>query len=98
MAAWGILGEFPLYVAQQMGHSDATTTLRVYARLMQEGVRLDREETLGALYDAYCWIGATPVLPREENAGAEDAKTRVNTGPAWIRTRNQRLMRALLCP
>lgn len=60
MAAWGILGEFPLYVAQQMGHADATTTLRVYARLMQEGVRLDREETLRALYDAYSASGATP--------------------------------------
>jgi len=83
------------YVAQLMGHADATTTLRVYARLMQEGVRLDREETLRALYDAYGWSGATPVLPREEDAGMEDAKTRMNTGgPAWIRTRNQRLMRA----
>jgi len=99
MAAWGILGEFPLYVAQQMGHSDATTTLRVYARLMQEGVRLDQEETLRTLYSAYSWSGATPVLPREQDTGAEDTKTRENTGgPAWIRTRNQRLMRALLCP
>ncbi len=40
MAAWGLLGEFPLYVAQQVGHASITTTLRVYARLMQEGVRL----------------------------------------------------------
>ena len=65
---------------------------------MQEGVRLEQEETLRTLYSAYCWSSATPVLPREENAGAEDTKTRINTGPAWIRTRNQRLMRALLCP
>ncbi len=48
------------YMAQQMGHADATTTLRVYARLMQEGVRLDQKETLQALYDAYGWVGAPP--------------------------------------
>jgi len=62
--------------------------------VMQEGVRLDQKETLQALYDAYGWIGATLVLPREAESGADDAKTRINTGgPAWIRTRNQRLMR-----
>ncbi len=53
---------------------------------------------LKALYDAYSWSSATPVLPQEEDSGADDTKTRINTGPAWIRTRNQRLMRALLCP
>jgi integrase len=53
MAAWGLLGEFPLYVAQQMGHADANTTNRVYARLMREGVRLDQKDTLGRLYAAY---------------------------------------------
>jgi len=70
--------------------------MRVCARLMQEGVRLDQEETLQTLYSAYGWSSATPVLPREENAGAEDTKTRINTGgPAWIRTRNQRMTRGI---
>ncbi|HXF81400.1 MAG TPA: site-specific integrase [bacterium] len=69
MAAWGLLGEFPLYVASQMGHADATTTMRVYARLMREGVRLDKEATLRALYAAYRGEAvrdlAVPVLPPE---------------------------------
>src|SRR5216684_3234977 len=51
MAAWGLLGEFPLYVAAQMGHADANTTRRVYAKLLDEGVRLNREETLKLLYE-----------------------------------------------
>ncbi len=77
----------------------ATTTLRVYARLMQEGVRLDQKETLQALFDAYGWVGATLVLPREADSGADEAKTLEKPGgPAWARTRNPRLMRALLYP
>lgn len=53
MAAWGLLGEFPLYVAQQMGHADANTTNRVYAKLLREGVRLEKEDTLRRFYAAY---------------------------------------------
>ncbi len=49
----GLLGEFPLYVAAQMGHADANTTMRVYAKLLKEGVRLDREETLWGLHAAH---------------------------------------------
>ncbi len=77
MAAWGLLGEFLLYVAQQMGHADANTTNRVYAKLMKEGVRLDREETLKALYAAYKGEPlpaiAPPLLPRKETAKPADA-------------------------
>jgi len=78
MAAWGLLGEFPLYVAQQMGHADATTTHRVYAKLLREGVRLDREETLRRLYAAFKGeqlAAATPVLPREGRRKAPMRKT-----------------------
>ncbi len=68
MAAWGLLGEFPLYVAAQMGHADANTTMRVYAKLLKEGVRLDREETLRMLYAAYR-SEELPVAPPDPACG-----------------------------
>ena len=50
-----------------MGHADANTTVRVYAKLLKEGVRLDREETLRRLHAAYRGEElpvANPVLTR----------------------------------
>ncbi len=47
--AWG---EPPLYVAAQMGHGSADVTLKVYAHLLREGRKLDREATLAKLAEA----------------------------------------------
>ncbi len=96
MAAWGLLGEFPLYVAAQMGHADANTTMR-YAKLLKEGVRLNREETLRRLHAVHtagrsCRL-LTQCYPASPCRWTPMRKTRVNTdGPAWARTRNSRLM------
>jgi len=53
MVAWAILASSPKYLAAQMGHVDANTTARVYVKLLKEGVRLDREETLRRLHAAH---------------------------------------------
>jgi hypothetical protein len=45
-------GEGPLYVSAQMGHGGPQVTLKIYAHLMAEGRRLDRETTLARLADA----------------------------------------------
>lgn len=49
LLAWG---EPILYVSQQLGHSSAGFTLSTYAHLIQEGRRLDKEETLKKLAGA----------------------------------------------
>ncbi len=41
-----------LYVSQQLGHSSAAFTLSTYAHLIQQGRKLDKEETLRRLSEA----------------------------------------------
>src|SRR5216684_3234970 len=50
MAAGGLVGEFPLYVTEQMGHTDAITSRSVYATLAHEYVRAKREVRLELEY------------------------------------------------
>ncbi len=56
MAAWGLL-EFPLYVAAQIRHADANTTMR----------------RLHAAYPGEELPVATPLLPREPVPEGTDA-------------------------
>ena len=49
LLAWG---EPILYVSQQLGHSSAAFTLTTYAHLIQQGRRLDKEQTLQKLVAA----------------------------------------------
>jgi hypothetical protein len=46
LLAWG---EPILYVSQQLGHSSAAFTLTTYAHLIQQGRKLDKEQTLQKL-------------------------------------------------
>jgi integrase len=49
LLAWG---EPILYVSHQLGHSSAAFTLSTYAHLIQQGRKLDKEETLYRLSQA----------------------------------------------
>jgi len=49
LLAWG---EPILYVSQQLGHSSTAFTLSTYAHLIQQGRRLDKEQTLQKLVGA----------------------------------------------
>jgi len=49
LLAWG---EPILYVSEQLGHASAAFTLATYARLIRQGRRLDKEETLQKLLAA----------------------------------------------
>lgn len=57
------------YVGQQMGHSSVSVTMNVYAHLLKEGRKLDRDATIQRLIDAM----ACPVLVRPKAKKAEHA-------------------------
>lgn len=80
-------GEMVLYVSRQMGHSSAKLTLDTYGHLVEEGRRLDREETLRKLEAAL--HGATGVRLNDR------PKTRKRGAGERIRTADLRITSAL---
>lgn len=61
-------GRNPLYVAAQLGHASADTTLKKYGHLMREGQRLDEADTLRKVEEAY--RRAKPVQSNGGNGGS----------------------------
>lgn len=68
LLAWG---EPILYVSQHLGHSNAAFTLSTHTHLIQQGRRLDKEETLQRLFEAAQRLAApkcerAPRIPQQE--------------------------------
>jgi len=83
------LGANPLAVAQRMGHSDATVTLRVYGHLF-EGTQAKLSEQLDALREATSQrpAEATIVELRGHEKGTEGTRRAPNNGQESSRTVN----------
>ncbi len=94
LLAWG---EPILYVSQQLGHSSAAFTLTTYAHLIQQGRKLDKEETLQKLVTAARGECAPRVPQNDVVREMPNAETLVNTGAGErIRTVDLRITSALL--
>ncbi len=94
LLAWG---EPILYVSQQLGHSSAAFTLSTYAHLIQQGRKLDKEETLQNLSAAARCESAPTVPQREVGPGNRTAKTPDELGAGdRTRTDDLRITSALL--
>ena len=94
LLAWG---EPILYVSHQLGHSSAAFTLSTYAHLIQQGRKLDREETLRKLFEAARGERA-PRVPQKEvvqEAGPRETPIKYGAGER-IRTVDLRITSALL--
>jgi len=94
LLAWG---EPILYVSQQLGHSSAAFTLTTYAHLIQQGRKLDKEETLQKLFTAASGERA-PRVPQKEVAEetlTQETPSKYGAGER-IRTVDLRITSALL--
>ncbi len=90
-------GEPVLYVSRQLGHSSVTLTVDTYGHLLEEGHRLDREQTLEKLTES---MGrATRVLLTDAALREESAESLNSPGAAeGIRTPDPRITSAALYP
>ncbi len=87
MLAW----EEPiLYVSQQLGHSSAAFTLSTYAHLIQQGRKLDKEETLRKL-SAAARCERAPRVPQNEAAWSGLVAKPLDRSGAGDRTRTDDL-------
>ncbi len=94
LLAWG---EPILYVSQQLGHSSAAFTLTTYAHLIQQGRKLDKEETLQKLFAAAKRERAPRVPQNEVAQEGRTAETLQKYGAGErIRTVDLRITSALL--
>jgi integrase len=94
LLAWG---EPILYVSQQLGHSSAAFTLSTYAHLIQQGRKLDKEDTLQKLFGA-AKCDRAPRVPQEEvvrEVGGSETLANPGAGDG-IRTRDLRITSAPL--
>ncbi len=80
-----------LYAAGQLGHASADITLRVYGHLIQEGRRLDREETLRRFAEAFR-PGATELRPNLSQPAAEEETGRGPEPTSHLRHRRSLLV------
>jgi integrase len=94
LLAWG---EPILYVSQQLGHSSAAFTLTTYAHLIQQGRKLDKEDTLQKLFAAAKGERAPRVPQNEVDHESRTAETPEKSGAGErIRTVDLRITSALL--
>ena len=94
LLAWG---EPILYVSQQLGHSSAAFTLTTYAHLIQQGRRLDKEETLQQM-SAAARGQCAPRVPQKgpvEEIRTQETPAKYGAGER-IRTVDLRITSALL--
>ncbi len=87
MLAWG---EPILYISQQLGHSSAAFTLSTYAHLIQQGRRLDKEETLLKLAAA-ARCERAPRVPQNEAVRRDGGSETLDGSGAGDRTRTDDL-------
>jgi len=87
LLAWG---EPILYVSHQLGHSSAAFTLSTYAHLIQQGRKLDREETLQKLSEA-ARCERAPRVPQNEIVGRDQNVEDLDRSGAGDRTRTDDL-------
>jgi len=94
LLAWG---EPILYVSQQLGHSSAAFTLTTYAHLIQQGRKLDKEETLQKMFAAAKGERAPRVPQNDVVREMPNAETLEKYGAGErIRTVDLRITSALL--
>jgi integrase len=97
------LGHDPVYVMQQMGHTDPKLALRIYAQAMRRGE--EEKAALGALVQGIDWArlgterasAGSPRRSTEPKGATKPGRSRASSsGRGWVRTSDlSRVRRAL---